>query len=147
MQHVVLRLTSLAAPAGTAIALLMAAVTAFGQPGEARAISDGIFSPAQVERGRESFTWECIDCHEIEEFTGVGAYFETADGKTVWEVFEFIWAEMPEDKPAWLDPEEYADILAYLLSVYGLPSGEQDMPTDKATLDEIILTRPDLPGS
>lgn len=108
---------------------------------------DGIFSAAQVERGRESFLWECMDCHEMEEFTGVGAYLEEMDGEPVWEVFEFIWSEMPEDRPAWLEPEQYADILAYILSVYGAPTGDRDMPIDREPLIAIQIRRPELPGS
>jgi mono/diheme cytochrome c family protein len=108
---------------------------------------DGIFSADQVERGRESFLWECMDCHEMEEFTGIGAYLEQMDGKPLWEVFEFIWTEMPEDRPAWLAPEEYADILAYILSVYGAPAGDADLPTDESALDRIRIERPERPGS
>jgi hypothetical protein len=116
-------------------------------PGESRTVRDGIFSVAQVERGRDSFTWICMNCHEIEEFTGVGAYLEEMEGKPLWEIFEYIWAEMPEDDPASLEAEEYADVLAYVLSVYGLPAGDADMPTDRATLEVIAVTRPQLPGS
>jgi mono/diheme cytochrome c family protein len=108
---------------------------------------DGIFSADQVERGRESFLWECMDCHEMEEFTGAGAYLEQMEGKPLWEVFEFIWTEMPEDRPAWLDPNEYADILAYILSVYGAPSGTVDLPTDESALERIVIERPERPGS
>lgn len=88
-----------------------------------------------------------MDCHEIEEFTGVGAYLEDEDGETVWEVFEYIWAEMPEDNPASLEPSEYADVLAYVFSVYGLPAGDTDMPIDRAALEKIEIARPVRPGS
>jgi mono/diheme cytochrome c family protein len=133
----------------TSAALLFVIVAANGQTAERRSIRDGVFSAAQVERGRESFLWQCMDCHEMEEFTGVGAYLEKmeTEGKTLWEVFEYIWAEMPEDSPARLAPEEYADILAYILSVYGLSTGEADMPTNRAVLEPILIQGPSLPGS
>ena len=141
------RIKRLVALAGFVAFFTGCGLAAFGQSSEPRTVRDGIFSVAQVERGRDSFTWICMDCHEIEEFTGVGAYLEEMEGKTVWEVFEYIWAEMPEDNPASLEPAEYADILAYTLSVYGLPAGEADMPTDRAVLEEVTITRPELPGS
>jgi S-disulfanyl-L-cysteine oxidoreductase SoxD len=130
-------------------ASLLAAAGVNAQTTERRSIRDGVFSAAQVERGRESFLWRCMDCHEMEEFTGVGAYFEKVEnqGKTLWEVFEYIWSEMPEDSPAWLEPAEYADILAYMLSVYGLPTGASDMPTNRAALDRVMIEGPSLPGS
>ncbi len=113
----------------------------------ARTVRDGVFSAEQVERGRRDFTSICINCHEIAEFVGPGAYFEDSDGKTVWEIFEYIWAEMPEDEPASLEPEDYAAILAYTFSVYGLPTGENDLPIDRKSLEAITIARPELPGS
>jgi len=128
-----------------AFACMLSIGVAQGQSG--RSTQDGIFSADQVERGRQSFLWECMDCHEMEEFTGVGAYLEKMEEESVWEVFEYIWSEMPEDRPAWLEPEQYADILAYILSVYGAPAGDRDMPIDREPLIDIKITRPELPGS
>jgi hypothetical protein len=110
-------------------------------------LETGAFLPEQVERGKAVFDVECTDCHEMEEFTGPGAYFEEQQGETLWTVFEYIWAEMPEDKPAWLEPEEYADVLAYLLSVYGFPAGDRALPTERDPLSNIELTVPSRPGS
>jgi mono/diheme cytochrome c family protein len=124
-----------------ALAGALAAWAAIGQaPG--RTVRDGIFSRAQVERGRHEFNAICMNCHELEEFTGEGAYLEQMEGKTVWEAFEYIWAEMPEDEPASLDPRDYAAVLAYTLSEYGLPAGEADMPIDKASLEAVRFARP-----
>ena len=140
------RFTFVRAAVLLAVALLVA-LTARSQSAGSGSTRDGIFSAAQVERGRESFLWECMECHEMEEFTAAGAYLEQMDGETLWEVFEYIWSEMPEDEPSWLEPEEYADILAYILSVYGMPAGEQDMPTNEAELERIVIQGPSLPGS
>jgi mono/diheme cytochrome c family protein len=123
------------------------AFVAFAQTPEPRTIRDGVFSAAQVERGRRVFTRVCADCHEIEEFTGVGAYLEEMEGETVWEVFEYVWAEMPEDYPSSLEPEQYADVLSYIFSVYGLAAGEDSLPIERAPLESIVITRPERPGS
>lgn len=134
--------------AGTFCTLLAAtSFVVYAQSSPLRSTRDGVFSGAQVERGRESFTWKCMDCHELQEFTGVGAYLEGMDKEPIWAVFEYIWAEMPEDMPAWLEPEEYADILSYILSVYGMPTGPTDLPVDQAALEAIQLQGPELPGS
>jgi hypothetical protein len=84
-----------------------------------------------------------MNCHELEEFTGAGAYLEEAQGKSVWELFEYVWAEMPEDDPASLDPNDYAAILAYTFSAYGLPAGAADMPIDKKSLEAIEIVAPE----
>ena len=110
-------------------------------------LSDGVFSASQVERGAESFAQECMDCHDVAEFTGAAAFFDDQVGESLWDIFEFIWAEMPEDRPAWLEPTEYADILSYLLSVYGFPAGSEDMPIDKPSLNAISMAIPERRGS
>jgi len=107
----------------------------------------GVFSAEQVERGREAFYAECMECHELEEFTGPGAYLEEQEGESLWSVFEFIWAEIPADKPAWLEPTEYADILSFILSVYGFPAGDSELPIDQDSLEGIRISAPERQGS
>jgi len=104
--------------------------------------SSGAFSTEQVERGRDSFLRECMDCHEIEEFVGEDAYLDQQEGENLWNIFEFIWSEMPEDKPAWLEPDEYADILAYLLDAYGFATGSQELPIDRESLEKYRVRPP-----
>ena len=108
---------------------------------------DGVFSSAQAVRGERLFESICASCHEMAEFTAAGAYLEDVEGRPLWETFEYISAEMPEDDPASLRPEEYAAVLAYIFSVYGLPSGPTDLPVDQSPLEAIAIARPALPGS
>jgi mono/diheme cytochrome c family protein len=108
-------------------------------------LSGGLFSSEQAGRGERAFLRECTDCHEMAEFTAAGAFLEEQRGETLWSVFEFIWSEMPEDKPAWLEPDEYADILAYILSIYGFPSGPSDMPIDRDALESVTIESPPRP--
>ena len=113
----------------------------------ARTVRDGVFSSAQAERGARVFESICTSCHEIAEFTGPGAYLEEVEGESLWQTFDFVSSEMPEDDPGSLLPTEYAAVLAYIFSVYGLPSGETDLPVDRASLETITIVRPVLPGS
>ena len=113
----------------------------------ARTIRDGVFSPAQAARGERLFGSICVNCHEIAEFTGADAYLEEVEGKPLWDTFEYVWSEMPEDDPASLNPEDYAAGLASVLSVYGMPSGETDLPIDRDSLRAITIVRPERPGS
>jgi S-disulfanyl-L-cysteine oxidoreductase SoxD len=112
-----------------------------------RTVRDGVFSAAQAARGEQLFGSICMNCHEITEFTAAGAYLEEVEGKPLWETFEYIWAEMPEDEPASLNPEDYAAVLAYIFSIYGLPSGAADLPIDEESLEAITIVRPAPPGS
>jgi len=120
----------------------LAAWSASAQTPAPRTVRDRVFSSAQVERGRRQFHSICMNCHELAEFTDPGAYLEEKNGKTVWESFEYIWAEMPEDEPASLDPKDYAAILAFMLSAYGMPAGDTDLPIDRKSLEAIRFAKP-----
>jgi mono/diheme cytochrome c family protein len=112
-----------------------------------RTVRDGVYSAPQAARGEQLFESICMNCHEVAEFTGPGAYLDDVEGKPLWETFEYVWAEMPEDEPASLNPEDYAAVLAYVFSVYGLPSGGTDLPIDRESLGAIMIMRPAPPGS
>jgi len=121
-------------------ACALAVVVASAQT-EPRTLRDGVFSAAQVTRGQRIFKSICTNCHEIEEFTGPGAYLEDHEGKTLWETFEFVSENMPDDDPGSLEPAEYTAVLAYIFSVYGLPAGGADLPIDRKALEAITITR------
>jgi quinoprotein glucose dehydrogenase len=127
--------------AALALALTLVAQTS------PRSVRDGVFSAVQAERGARVFESVCANCHEMAEFTGAGAYLDEVEGQPLWETFDYISTEMPEDDPASLRPEEYAAVLAYVFSVYGLPSGEAELAMEQESLETITIVRPALPGS
>lgn len=131
-------LTALAAVA------VAAAVAAQDAP---RTVRDGVYSAEQAARGQRVFESICTSCHEIAEFTAAGAYLDDVEGKPLWETFEYVSTEMPEDEPASLDPEEYSAVLAYIFSIYGLRSGDAPLPVDRGSLEAITMTRAAPPGS
>jgi mono/diheme cytochrome c family protein len=135
-----------AAALGTAALGLAAAWQLAAQDG-ARTVRDGVYSRAQSVRGERLFDSICMNCHEIAEFTAAGAYLEEVDGTPLWEMFEYISTEMPEDDPGSLDPKDYADVLAYIFSVYGLRSGDTDLPIDQELLEIITIVSPVRPDS
>jgi mono/diheme cytochrome c family protein len=113
----------------------------------ADSVRDGVYSPAQAQRGERLFESICTSCHEREEFTGSGGYLEHADGRSLWDMFDYVSTEMPEDDPGSLEPEEYAAVLAYLLRAYGLPSGAAELPADREQLETLAIARPAPPRS
>jgi mono/diheme cytochrome c family protein len=112
-----------------------------------RTVRDGVFSATQAERGARVFESICTNCHEMAEFTAPGAYLEEVEGEPLSETFEFVSTKMPDDDPGSLRPEEYAAVLAYIFSVYGLPSGDAELTVDQASLEAITIMPPALPGS
>ena len=142
----VTRVAASAAVLGPVAVSLAVAWGLAAQDGE-RTLRDGVFSAAEVARGDRLFHSICMNCHEISEFTGAGAYLEEVEGKPLWDTFEFVWSEMPEDDPGSLSPRDYAAVLAYIFSVYGLPTGDTALPIDRESLRAITIMRPELPGS
>jgi hypothetical protein len=49
---------------------------------------------------------------------------------------------MPEDDPGGMKPEEYADVIAYLLRLNGFQTGQDELPTSKDALSLIVFERP-----
>jgi hypothetical protein len=129
------------------LATALCAVGGAGAQGGARTVRDGVYSPQQAERGERLFESICTSCHEVAEFTGSDAYLESVEGQALWETFEYVSAEMPEDDPGSLAPADYAAVLAYLLRAYGLPSGGAPLPTDQASLETLVVAAPIAPGS
>lgn len=127
-------------------AVIAAAGARLGAQENARTVRDGVFSASQAARGEELFESICTNCHELGEFTAAGAYLEGVDGEPLWDTFEYISAEMPEDDPGSLRPQEYAAVLAYLFSAFGLPSGKIDLPVERESLERIAIRRPAPPG-
>jgi hypothetical protein len=55
-------------------------------------------------------------------------------GQTVDDLYGFISTAMPDANPGSLTAEQYADVVAYLLSLNGYPAGESELPTDRDLL-------------
>jgi hypothetical protein len=66
------------------------------------------------------------------------------DGSTLGDLFELIRQTMPDDDPGALTPAQYADLLAYILSLNKFPSGSTELATDAKPLNEIrfVATKP-----
>jgi mono/diheme cytochrome c family protein len=130
-----------------AAALIAALAGGGGAQEAARSVRDGVYSPAQAQRGERLFESICTSCHELEEFKGSGGYLDLAEGESLWETFDYVAAEMPEDDPGSLRSEEYAAVLAYLLQAYGLPSGAAELPAERGPLEALAMARPAPPRS
>ena len=102
----------------------------------------GVYSAEQATRGRDTYAGMCRSCHTAESHTGV-TFHKTWDGRRVSELFGYISTKMPKNEPGSLAPEDYADVLAYLLKLNQMPAGAAELPADTAVLKTIrIETRP-----
>jgi mono/diheme cytochrome c family protein len=124
--------------------------TAPAEPaGEAPARSnwDGVVSAAQIRRGQEVYARACSACH-LDSLKGdavspplLGASFmDRYAGGSAHDMITAIRGSMPQNAPDSLGDQRYVDLVSYLLSVNGSPTGTVDLPTDVNALMRITIT-------
>ena len=120
------------------------------QPAAAkRSVWDGIYTEPQAQRGKAGYEEQCAFCHAA-DLSGEGfapALIEETF-KSRWQdgnlgdLFTIVKQTMPQDKPASLSDQEYAEILSYLLKSNKYPAGEQQLEPNPATLKGIGFKKP-----
>lgn len=128
-----------------AIALLSVLMA---QPGAARQASDsgtvttldGVYTEEQAKRGARVNTRVCSECHEDDEF--VGAFIRSWAGASIAALYDDINSLMPEDRPGSLPPQQYTDVIAYILELNGFPPGDVELDIARASLENVIIESP-----
>jgi len=106
-----------------------------------RSTQSGVYTADQAARGQDTYATLCASCHAAATHTG--AAFQHWDGHSLAELFGYISTRMPKNEPGSLAPEQYTDVLAYLLKMNQMPVGTAELPTDTTVLGTIrIETRP-----
>lgn len=129
-------------------ASIAAAAAAAPQALRSPSLRDGVFSRAQVERGRTAYNAQCARCHG--ETLGGGEtspalvdarFFQVWAGRSVGQLVEYTRTTMPSDGPGRISRKRCIDIAAYVLSANGFPAGDTDLPTELDALDRLTITR------
>lgn len=143
-----LRLLPALGAAGAAAALLNA--TAYPEP--AATIRDGVFTAEQARRGQAAYTGPCDRCHGY-KLDGASddpdmlpappvagrKFLREWRGRPLAALFEYVRTAMPSNNPGYLSDAEVADIVAYMLSVSGMPAGNDALPPERAALARIVI--------
>lgn len=111
---------------GIAAVLVSAAAVARAvqAPPQTRA-SQGVYTKAQASRGSRAYADICVECHSLGRFRGPDFAAKWAD-KPLGAFYKAV-TSMPLGEPGSLDPQDYADVVAYLLSVNAYPDGPQEL--------------------
>lgn len=128
--------------------MLAAAVSsARAQQPAPQSVLGGVFTAEQAKRGEKVYTDACAVCHGP-KLTGTDAGGPTLLGPDFingWKdmslgaLLNKIAMDMPSNAPGTLTPEEYADSLAYVLSVNKYPAGQTEMPKEAEALRPIRM--------
>jgi mono/diheme cytochrome c family protein len=121
---------------------------------QTKSIRDGVFTAEQAARGQLAYTGPCDRCHGY-KLDGASddpdmlpappvagpKFLRKWEGRTLAALFEYLRATMPANNPGYLSDAEVADIVAYMLSVSGMPAAEKPLRPDGAALAEIVIER------
>jgi mono/diheme cytochrome c family protein len=112
-----------------------------------RTVWSGVYTTAQAAAGADLYARTCAECHGndlegIERAPALagGAFAQRWDRATLKRLFERMEEMPPDDPAARLAPKQYADILAFLLSVNDVPAGAAPLGADKDVLATITFT-------
>ena len=120
--------------------------------GDLASVWDGVFTERQAERGRATYPGACGLCHG-RRLNGApddpdmpstpplvrARFLRNWDGRSLATLFEYTRATMPEDNPGSLTDEEYVEVIAYMLSVGGMPAGEAELRPDLGRLARVVI--------
>ena len=137
---------------GASVDEVEAILAALDEPTERVSVWEGVFTQEQAERGRSIFVTHCAQCHGVRgDGAGTGAdmppspsivgrnLYRDWGGQSVFALFEITRTTMPQINPDSLSAQAYADSLAYMFDVSGLPSGDQELPTEREALEAIVI--------
>jgi S-disulfanyl-L-cysteine oxidoreductase SoxD len=103
-----------------------------------RTTGAGVYTADQAAKGREGYANNCAACHTTTQHTGT-AFMGTWSGRSLWDLYELIAETMPQTDPGSLPPQEYAQIVAYVLQLNKMPTGRTPLPHTAAELRVIRI--------
>ena len=129
---------------GTALAVPSAQEAAAGE----KKVWDGVFTSAQAARGKEPFERSCARCHNV-ELAGSqrgpalkgNVFWGKYDNEPLSSLFMLIRDTMPQDGPSLVTDEIKADVLAYIMSVNGMPAGNDPLKADLRALESVKIAK------
>ncbi len=124
---------------GTLVLTLARTAAAQADPAATKSVLEGVYTEGQARRGEEITNDVCSECHMDDWYTG--SLLESWAGATVEMLYELISTTMPEDRPNSLERQQYADVLAYIFELNGLPTGQEELSARKEALRAILIEK------
>ena len=106
-----------------------------------------LYTAAQADEGGYIFTHRCAECHGS-RLEGLSApplkgpdFRRPGRLRDAQNLLTFISLYMPRGKPASLTPQEYSDIVAFILQQNGFPAGKSELSADTPGLKDLDLSQ------
>ena len=142
-------LTPLQTPLPVRMVVLAAAVIAnsnlasaqMKEPAVPSSTRAGVYTAEQAERGRIMYAGLCRSCHSAASHAGT-TFEKWWKGRTVADLFAYTSTQMPKNDPGSMNPDEYADVIAYVLKLNAMPTGARALAADSASLATVLIEMP-----
>jgi mono/diheme cytochrome c family protein len=116
------------------------ALTSPVNAGAQKTANDGVYTAAQADRGESLFKEQCASCHAPGDFTS-DDFLKKWNGKPLHELFTTVSETMPMDSPGTLKPQQYADLISYILKVNKFPAGQEELKSGAEGLKGINFAK------
>jgi mono/diheme cytochrome c family protein len=131
-------------------ALVTAAAYASLGAQQPASVMGGVYTDAQAKRGEKVYADNCVTCHgpKLQGTDTAGPTLTGPDFINGWKdmtvaaLFAKISSDMPSSAPGSLKPEEYADVLSFVLATNKYPAGKSELPPDPAALKGVKMAAP-----
>ncbi|MCH7715692.1 MAG: cytochrome c [Gemmatimonadetes bacterium] len=106
-----------------------------------------VYTETQAARGQTAYQNHCAFCHldDLSGFRGLpltGPEFIARwnePGVTLENFLSFVTSAMPQEEPGTLRPQEYLDVVAYILQANGYPAGDRELTAEPSVLRAIRI--------
>ena len=119
------------------VVLLLLPLALFGQENAfTKTTTDGVFTAAQAERGREAYAANCSSCHAKDLAGQAGPplkgelFMDNWREDRVQPLFTYMRTRMPQRAAGSLSEQTYLDILSFIFSENMLPPGSKELSAD-----------------
>lgn len=122
------------------------------ETGPMGSVWDGVFTETQAKRGQAVYQGPCGLCHG-RRLNGApddpdmpstpplarARFLRVWEGRSLATLFDYTRATMPENNPNSLTDQEYVDVIAYMLTVGGMPAGDNELQPDPQRLARVVI--------
>ena len=99
-------------------------------------------APAQATRGKAVYDQICVSCHETLEYTGAD-FRDKWNGRPIYDLYDLMRTTMPDDAPGTLTPQQYVDVVVYMMKLNGVAAGKNEL---SFTADSLKKYKMEIPG-
>jgi mono/diheme cytochrome c family protein len=108
------------------------------QPADTSVLASGVYTSEQATFGEQGFQVVCSTCHGDFDLLAP-SFLPRWTGRSLEDLYLRIKNTMPENDPGTLTPEQTVQLISYILSVQGVPAGDEPLPAVESVLREIPI--------